>query len=336
MKPVRIIQCYTGEIARDQIRMIVEHPRLELVGAMVHHAEKVGLDAGELAGIEANGVITVNAIEEILAIDADIVLYNPPHERYDEVIRFLEHGFSVITPTGGCYPKLVAEFGELEAACARGQSVFTSSGINPGYAPDLLAMVSTAICSRVDHVHVFADGQVSNSAQRIAMMGFGSKPEQAALNELFIQFAIPAYKQATYLLAEGLGLTLSSFEHEASFCAADRDIDGECPIKAGEVAATRLSTYGLVDSERRITLETTWFVSRKAIDAEWLGRARSLGWTIEVSGRPDVSLSLDVELGDAKGSELTAARIINTIPFVIEAQPGVMTMLDGPIPRAWT
>ena len=336
MKPIRVIQCYTGTIAKDQIRMITEHPQLQLVGVMVHHDNKVGLDAGELAEIESNGIITSNQLSDILELDADVVLYNPPFERYDEIIHILASGKNVITPTGGCYPKLVADYDKLEQACKEGDSTFTNSGINPGYAPDLLAMVSTAICSRVDHVHVYAGGQVDNNPSRMTMMGFTSAPEEASLNEMFITFAIPAYKQATYLLAEGLGMALSEFDFEATFAPALKTIDGEYPIDKGQVAGTRLSTFGIVDGIRRITLETTWFVSRKAIDSDWLGKARSSGWTIEVDGRPNVSLSLDIDMSDIEGSELTAVRVINTIPTVINMPSGAKTMLDGPIPRAWT
>ena len=50
MKTLRIIQWYTGEIARHQIRIVTACPSMELVGAFVYHAEKNGLDAGEIAG----------------------------------------------------------------------------------------------------------------------------------------------------------------------------------------------------------------------------------------------------------------------------------------------
>jgi len=88
-KTLKVIQWYTGEIGRHQIRTIVRSPLLELVGAFVHHEEKNGVDAGTIAGIEPLGVIVTNDMEEILAVEADCVLYNPPTERYDEIIPIL-------------------------------------------------------------------------------------------------------------------------------------------------------------------------------------------------------------------------------------------------------
>ena len=81
--PIRVVQGYTGLIAQHQIRLVRSHPSMQLVGAYVHHAEKSGLDAGDIAGIGPTGVRATNDLEQILALDADCVLYNPPTERYD-------------------------------------------------------------------------------------------------------------------------------------------------------------------------------------------------------------------------------------------------------------
>ncbi len=84
--------------------MIAAHPQVELVGALVHHEEKVGLDAGEIAGIDSLGVAATNELEQILSIEADVVLYNPPVDTLSEVIPMLESGKNVITTTGGTNP----------------------------------------------------------------------------------------------------------------------------------------------------------------------------------------------------------------------------------------
>ena len=39
MKKLRVIQWYTGVIAKHQIRLVHSHPSMELVGGYVHHAE---------------------------------------------------------------------------------------------------------------------------------------------------------------------------------------------------------------------------------------------------------------------------------------------------------
>ena len=77
----RVVQFFTGVIARENIRLIAADPQLELVGAVVHSESKDGVDVGEIAGIEAMGVRATRDVEQILAMEADCVLYNAP--RYD-------------------------------------------------------------------------------------------------------------------------------------------------------------------------------------------------------------------------------------------------------------
>ena len=118
----RVIQWYTGSIAREQIRMIHNNPALELVGAVVHHEEKVGIDVGAITKSEDVGVTTVGNIDDGLAIEADVVLYNAPFERYDEIVRILESGKNVITPSAAFFPWSRPEVSEIEAACRKAAS----------------------------------------------------------------------------------------------------------------------------------------------------------------------------------------------------------------------
>ena len=114
----RVIQWYTGSIAREQIRLVRQHPELELVGAVVHHEDKVGKDVGELAGGATMGVTTVGQADDALQLEADVVLYNAPFERYDEIVRILASGMNVITPSAAFFPEARPEFGDLSAATA--------------------------------------------------------------------------------------------------------------------------------------------------------------------------------------------------------------------------
>jgi 4-hydroxy-tetrahydrodipicolinate reductase len=71
----RVIQWSTGNVGIHALRLIARHPDLELVGLWVHSPEKVGVDAGTLAGIEPTGVLATNDVDALLALDADCVCY---------------------------------------------------------------------------------------------------------------------------------------------------------------------------------------------------------------------------------------------------------------------
>ena len=131
----RVIQWYTGAIAREQIRLIQENPTLELVGAVVHHEHKAGKDVGEIISSEPLGITTLASLEAALELNADVVLYNAPFERYDEILKILAAGMNVITPSGGFYPRSRPEYDELVAACQQGQATLLGTGVNPGDRP---------------------------------------------------------------------------------------------------------------------------------------------------------------------------------------------------------
>ena len=83
----RVIQGATGGVGRGAIDAIATHPELELVGCWVHSEEKVGRDAGELAGCGALGVAATHDVDEIVAMDADCVLYSPMVANPKEIAR---------------------------------------------------------------------------------------------------------------------------------------------------------------------------------------------------------------------------------------------------------
>ena len=100
----RVIQWATGGVGRAAIEGIRSHPDLELVGCWVHSAEKVGLDAGEIAGGEPIGIQATNDAQALLDLEADCIFYSPIVADRDEVIRILESGKNVVTPLGWFFP----------------------------------------------------------------------------------------------------------------------------------------------------------------------------------------------------------------------------------------
>src|SRR5207248_11521736 len=100
MTSYRVVQWATGNIGTRSLRAVLEHPDLELVGVYVHSPDKVGRDAGELCGAESTGVAATNDIEDVLALEADCVLYMPQQCDFCEVCCLLDSGANVVTRRG--------------------------------------------------------------------------------------------------------------------------------------------------------------------------------------------------------------------------------------------
>src|ERR1700726_4828639 len=96
-KRYRVVQWATGNVGSRALRRAIEHPDLEVVGVWVHSRDKVGRDAGELAGTGPTGVKATNSMQDVLALEPDCVLYMPHVCNYDEICQILASGSNIVT-----------------------------------------------------------------------------------------------------------------------------------------------------------------------------------------------------------------------------------------------
>ena len=101
---LRVIQWATGGVGKAAIECVLNHPQLELVGCWVHSADKNGATSGRSWAPATLGVAATSSIDEVLALDADCVVYSPLIPNDDEVMAILRSGKNVVTPVGWVYP----------------------------------------------------------------------------------------------------------------------------------------------------------------------------------------------------------------------------------------
>jgi hypothetical protein len=94
---LRVVQWATGAVGRHAVAAMAGHPDLEVVGVLVYSDDKAGRDAGELCGIGPIGVTATKDRDQILALDADCVLYMArgemdPAGALDEICALLASG----------------------------------------------------------------------------------------------------------------------------------------------------------------------------------------------------------------------------------------------------
>src|ERR1043165_3560643 len=130
-KTYRIIQWMTGDVGRAGVRHFAESPVFDLVGVLVHSEDKVGKDAGVIAGIAPIGVTATDDGDAIVALDADCVFYTPIIMDVDTVCRLLRSGKNVVTTSGFFHPTDDFRDGgeQISAACRDGGTSFHAGGI---------------------------------------------------------------------------------------------------------------------------------------------------------------------------------------------------------------
>lgn len=147
------------------------------------------------------------------------------------------------------------------------------------------------------------------------------------------------------MIADSLGVTLQGFRESFDRRLTDRDLDVACGrIKSGTCGAVRLQCVGLVDGRDTIVIE---HVNRMARDiaADWPKGNSDLAYRVEIEGEPDILCNMDISIDEAgrrksgigkmgagAGAMVsTAMRVVNAIPFVVAAKPGLLSALDLPL-----
>ena len=334
----RVIQWATGGMGKNCLRAVIDHPAMELVGVYVYGEAKAGRDAGEIARRPPTGVLVTRDIDEILALDADVVIHAArltPQTHDADIVRLLASGKNVISINGYSRPQYWggARQAALEAACAKGGTTLMNAGLNPGFAGEQLALVATGVCTAIDHVEVIESADcrlVRNPAYLFGALGFGADPQAidpnrpewgptASLNAM--------YAETLAAMAEQLGMTLERIDTEHRVFAATRELH----FAAGSMPAGRASHFnwrwrGIVGGRPRITMTIHWFLETAHLDDP-----RPPLWRIHVEGQPGVRMAVDLEkrAGDRTPTSAeqlaVAGAVINAIPVVCAAPPGLMT-----------
>ncbi|GAA2067443.1 NAD(P)H-dependent amine dehydrogenase family protein [Williamsia deligens] len=346
---VRVAQVGTGNVGRLTLRQLICDPRFELVALGVSTPEKVGRDAGELAGIDTvTGVAAASGLDAVIAARPDCVVYcamgdTRMGEATRDCLRLLEAGIDVVgsAPVSMQYPWQIMPDSLIERIDAAGRDHEVSmyvTGVDPGFATDLLPIALASTCQNVQRIRCMeiADYATYDGAEVIYdVMGFGSPVDDPPL---FLQPGILAlaWGSAIRMLGDALGVTIDEIVDHNDREPAPEDFEiAAGTIRAGTTAAIRFEITGMVAGEPVVTVE---HVTRLRADLrpDWAQSAQDGGsYRVEITGEPSyvVDICPTSDHGDHNHAAIVAAagRIVNAIPAVVAAEPGLRTTLDLPL-----
>lgn len=336
----RVVQWATGAMGKTCLRAVIDHPAMELVGLYVYGEAKAGRDAGDIARRPPTGVIATRDVDEILALDADVVIHcarlAPPYGSHDaEILKLLAAGKNVISINGYSRSQhwTGARREALEAACATGGSTLMAAGLNPGFAGEQLAIVASGVCSELDRIEVVESVDcraVRNPDYVFKVLGFGSDP--AAVNPNDPDWGPTAslngmYSEVLSAMAEHLRLQLERIDTDHQVFPASEDLSiAAGPIAQGGIGHLNWRWIGIVAGEPRLTMSIHWYMETAHLDD-----TDPPLWRIRIEGQPGVRLSMDMDkrAEDATATSAeqlgVAGTVINAIPIVCAAAPGLLT-----------
>jgi hypothetical protein len=343
---LRVAVWSTGGIGSIAVRQVARRPDLELAGVWVHAPDKVGVDAGTLTGGDPLGVATTDDVDALLGSDLDCVCYAASDgagaaAAVDDYVRMLAAGVDVVTvSTPGLVFPPAFEAGaraRLDEAARAGGATLYASGIEPGFAGDQLPLTLLTMSATVRSVRaqeIFLYDRYPVTFTMFEVFGFGQ-----ALGHTPIM-ALDGVQAGTWgpvvqMVAEGLGVELEGVRETYEREATPRRLDvASGTVEAGTVGAIRMETIGIVGGRDAIVVE---HVNRMAPDLapHWPTAERDGTYRVLVDGDPSLRCDLVIgatpESASAEGMVATTMRLVNAVPAVHAAPPGLVSSLDLPL-----
>ncbi|MCV7015913.1 NAD(P)H-dependent amine dehydrogenase family protein [Mycolicibacterium madagascariense] len=337
-RPLRVIQWTTGNIGRRSLHAIIGRDDMELVGVYAHGADKVGVDAAELAGLtEPTGVTATDDVDRLLAVAPDACCYNPLWPDVDDLVRLLEAGVNVCSSaawiTGG--KQTPEDRDRIQKACATGNSTIFGSGAHPGMT-NMVGMVLSGACEDVTEIRITesVDCSTYESAGTQAAMGFGRDPATPDLAES-VRRESEVFAESAAMMADAIGAPLDRMTFDVEFTAATGDSDlGFMRIPAGSVGGVYGYHRGWVGDRNVVSVGFNWTMGDHVTPPKPLEH----GHVIQVFGTPNMRTVLHClpPKGWAEpgfmglGMIYTAMPVTNAVPAVVAAAPGIVTLKDLP------
>ena len=335
MENVKVIIWGLGAMGGGIADMLLSKKGVDIAGA-ADMGQKVGTSMYDHIKTERGGrpEIIVSEAEEIIkpgAADIVILCTDSFTEKAFPKIKFIiEQGINCITSAeemsypGAKNPRLAEELDRT--AAEHGVSIL-GTGINPGHIMDMLVLVMTGCMTDVKHILSRRVNSLSPFGKTVMEeQGIGISPEEfAERKKEGTMSGHVGFAESVGMMAEGLGLKVESFAQDMEPIITDTDRKSPHGFAAaGSCAGVAMTADASLEGGIKIRMEHP-----QQIEPEQAGI--STGDYVKIEGSPSINL---VNSPEVEGGLGTIAMCVNMIPQVINAEPGLHTMLTLPVPRA--
>lgn len=328
----RVVQFGLGPIGLECVRtLLAKSNGIELVGAIDIDPAKAGKDVAELLGqSEPTGVLVqADAAACLAETKPDVVVHTTSSflaSMYDQLLLCARAGAHVVSSTEELaypYRRHPAISAELDRVARENGVTLLGTGVNPGYAMDALALMATGVCSDVHRVAIHRE--VDAGKRRLPLqrkVGAGITTEAFEAKKATGQFGHIGLVESLYMVAAGLGWEIDEMTEELEPVVSGKQVvTPYLTVESGQVAGIHHHAHGFVNGQEVLTLDLRMFVG-----------AENPRDAVSVTGNPPIELEVK---GGIFGDTATVAALVNGIPLVAEAGPGLKTVKDVPLLRAF-
>jgi hypothetical protein len=317
VKQISVAQYGIGPIGAEIARLLLTKPWIKVAGAVDIDPAKIGKDLGEVIGLGRTIGVPVTAE---LQGKPDVVCHSTG-SRLGEVAAQLEsllgRGCHVVSTCEELSFPLDRAVRERLQQVARGANVaLLGTGVNPGFVMDKLPLTITSVCQEVKSVEIIRIQNASTRReplQRKVGAGMTTEEFRAAVDAGKIKHM--GLRESLMMVGSGLGVEFDSVTDETiePIVAESEVVTQYLRVAPGQVAGVHQTIYGT--GRINVSLELRMYVGAEAVAAD----------KVIVRGVPDVEMTIK---DGVHGDRATAAMVVNAIPRIVQARPGVLTMDD--------
>jgi hypothetical protein len=321
----RVLRCAhfgLGPIGQAIARLANESSSMAIVSAADLSPDRVGRDLGEVLGLPRRLRIRVrDDVDRLISkLKADVAILATSSslaECKDLAIKLFKRGLHVVTTCEELaypLPGNQSAFKTLDREARAKKVTMLSIGINPGFAMDALPLMLTAPCSevrRISATRVVDLATRRRSLQRKVGAGLNVHQFRRALAEGNVRHV--GLLQSTHMIARTRGWTLDRIDETVEPAIAPRDLDTEqMRVPAGAVSGIKQYARAYRKGELIISLDLQLYVGAEAPRDHIL-----------IDGTPPLDVTIAGGIG---GDAATAAIVVNCLPKMLSAPPGVRTV----------
>ena len=332
MEKVKVLAYGVGVVGGYIAKYLLEKEGVQVVGAVDVAKDKVGKDLGEVLGLKKKVGVTVsgNIDSALSTVKADIAVHTTSSylkDTFAQIASIIEHGVNVVSTCEELSYPYVSEpklAKKLDALAKMHDVTVLGTGINPGFLMDTLVVTLTAPCQKIEKIEAV---RVMNAATRrlpfqkkigagLSVQEFTQKIEEKQIT------GHVGLEQSITMIADALAWKLDKVVIQpAEAVIAKKPVESkDIRVSAGKVAGLRQKAKGIVKDQEVIVLDFRAYIGAKEeYDA------------LTIKGVPEIRQRISPCVHGDMG---TVAMIVNSIPKVINAPAGLVTMKDLPVPSA--
>lgn len=331
MKSIRVVQIGLGPIGQSCVRVLAQKPGFELVGGVDIDPDKVGRDLGVVCGLDRRLGVTVRGDLEAalaewrphVAVHTTLSFLDRVRDQLETIIRAGAHVVSSTEELFYPFDRDVAFCADIDALAKRHGVAVVGTGVNPGFAMDVLPLCLTGVCVQVEQIRVTR--VVDASLRRLPLqkkIGAGLSQEDFCRRLEAGHFGHIGMRESALAVMAALGWPVDCMEEHIEPVLAQTEVQTDwLTVAPLQVAGLHQELRVKSDGQERLLLDLHMYIG-----------ARGPHDSVEISGDPPLSMRIE---GGIFGDTATVGALVNVIPRIVNVSPGLRTAIELPLPHAF-